>query len=204
MAMIVQGGFEAFAGATLGSLHHSTVDFLRQAPQTLSERLTTAGRQFVEASERLVGKVDLDSTLRVMEAMARQTAAFFQTDRIRPLSEIGELQNPPQTMRHLMMACPEIRTLYHNQLIDGYQGLYVDKEPGCVGEDHYDYRRVTEGVWLEDSTGENFVYNHYFDCEEGDALSHADQVAVMMTWDQLKAKINEGRDDPTSRWNAAL
>jgi len=204
MAMITQGGFEAFAGATLGSLHHSTVDFLRQAPQMLSERLTSAGRQFMEASERMVGMMDLETTLRMMEAVGRQTAAFFQSDRIRPLYEIGELQNPPQDMRHLMMACPEIRTLYHNQVIDGYSGLYYDKEPGVVGEDHYDYRRVTEGVWLETANGEDFVYNHYYDCEDGDALSHADQVSVMITWDQLKARINEGRDDPTSRWNAAL
>ena len=51
------------------------------------------------------------------------------------------------------MAQPDIRSLYHKGHCDGYSDTYVDMEPGLVGEQHYDYRRVMDGVVEETETG---------------------------------------------------
>lgn len=203
MATLIQGDIDTFSGVTLGQYHAGTIDFLQNAPKIATTQLRESGQRFWEAAKELVAKSSIDTTLRKMRAAARQVAAVFQTDEIRELKTVAEQQNAPITMRHLIMANPQIRTWYHNQTIEGYHGSYVDREPGLVGEDHYDYRRVQNGIIEE--TEDGFMATQYFeDVAEGDELFFDQQVEVKITWQNVINNILRGQDDPTSRWNAAL
>lgn len=203
MASIFQGDVDTFAGISLGDYHTSTVEFLQNAPRLASESLSRTGQAFMQAAQAVIGKSNIDETMRKMRAAARQVATAFQTDTIRELKTIAELQNAPITMRHLIMACPEVRTMYIDQTIEGYSGLYKDWEPGKVGEDHYDYRRVMDGIILD--TNDGFCATEYLEeIREGDELYFDQQVEVKTTWDNVRNAILRGGDDPTSRWNAAL
>lgn len=203
MAQFFEGGANEFAGVIYGGYHQGTVDFLRNAPKLQSDVLGAAGKKFLELSNQVMGHFDIDDAMRKMRAAGRQVASVFQSNVIRELSTIGELQNPPSCMRHLMMACPEVRTAYLNQTIDGYSGQYVNAHGNAVGEEHYDYRRVMDGIVTE--TKDGFKASLYLEeVHEGDELYFDQQVEVLQTWAQLRIKLQEGRDDPTSRWNAAL
>jgi len=203
MATLYEGGLDDFAGMVYGAYHSNTVEFLRQAPAQLSERLNAAGQQFVAAANNVLGTFNLDDAMRKMRAAGRIAAAAFQTNVIRELKTIEELQNPPPCMRHLIMACPEVRTMYFNQTVDGYSEQYVDAEPGLIGHDHYDYRRVMHGIVTEEPEG--WRSSEYLeDTQEGDVLYFDQQVEVLDTWAVLKLKLAEGKNDPVSRWNASL
>ena len=203
MAQFYEGGANEFAGVIYGDYHHGTVDFLRNAPKIQSEVLGAAGKKFLELSNQVMGQFNIDDAMRKMRAAGRQVASIFQDNVIHELKTIGELQNPPSCMRHLIMACPEVRTQYFNQTIDGYSGQYQNAYGNAIGHDHYDYRRVMEGI-VED-TDDGFRASQYIEeVNEGDELYFDQQVEVLQTWSQIKARLREGRDDPTSRWNAAL
>lgn len=205
MAQFYEGGANDFAGVIYGGYHQGTADFLRNAPRIQSDVLGAAGKRFMEFSEKVMGSFDLDDAMRKMRAAGRQVAGMFQTNVIRELSTIGELQNPPSCMRHLIMACPEVRAMYLNQTIDGYSGQYTNSYGTDIGHEHYDYRRVMDGIVVEKEKESGFVVSQYLEeVHEGDELYFDQQVEVLMTWSHIRAKLLEGRDDPTSRWNAAL
>ena len=203
MATIIQGDIDTFSGVTLGSYHAGTVDFLQNAPRISTTQLRDSGQRFWEAAKEMVAKSNVDNTLRKIRAAARQVAAVFQSEEIRELKTVAEQQNAPITMRHLIMANPQNRSWYHNQTIEGYHGRYVDREPGLIGEDHYDYRRVMDGI-IEETDG-GFGCTQYFEeIHEGDELFFDQQVEVKITWQNVLNNIQRGKDDPTSVWNAAL
>lgn len=203
MATFIQGDVDMFAGATLGNYHHGTIEFLQNAPRIATSQLRDSGQRFWNAAQELVEKANFNDSMRKMRAAARQVAAVFQSDEIRELKTVAEQQNAPLSMRHLIMANPQIRTWYQHQTIEGYSGRYVDHEPGLIGEEHYDYRRVTDGILQDDN--DSFVCNTYYEeTNPDDNLAFDQQTEVMITWDNVIKNILTGKDDPTSVWNAAL
>lgn len=206
MAQFFDGGADFFRGMVYGDYHPNTIQTLTNhaaSSAAMTERLTDAGKAFVEQVEGFVEKVDFRNTMRVMQAAARMVSSLWKANIFRELNTIADMQHAPPVMREFIMAEPEIRTMYHRQQIEGYNGWYVDNEPGVVGEDHYQYRRVVDGIALDQ--GDKWVATNYIeDVLPGHELDVAQQTVVLNTWDNIKAKILEGGDDPTSRWNAAL
>lgn len=205
MASFYDGGADFFRGMVYGDYHPNTIKLLNEQSNSglLSERLTDAGKAFVSQVSDFVEKIDFNNTLRVMKAAARMVNSLWKPNIFRVLEDISDMQHAPPVMRQFIMAAPEIRNLYHKQQIEGYNGWYVDNEPGKVGEDHYDFRRVMDGIVRDD--GDKWFCNSYQeDVHEGDNLDLPEQTAVLVSWDNVYKKILEGGDDPTSRWNAAL
>lgn len=101
----------------------------------------------------------------------------------------------PTTQRYIM-AMPELRELYHKQRVDGYSATYHDSEPGCVGKDHYDYRRVTDGVIIE--TEDSSTLTHYFqeDLYDEGPIDAIDKAITASMWTLVFETIRLG-GDPT-------
>lgn len=206
MATFFDGGADLFRGMVYGDYHPNTIKMLTDQnaqSATMTERLTDAGKSFMSQVDSFVQKVDFNNTMRVMQAAARMVTSLWKANIFRELKTIGDMQHAPPVMREFIMAAPEIRTMYHRQQIEGFNGWYVDVEPGRVGEDHYHYRRVMDGIVQEDGD-KWFATSYQEEVLSGHELDVATQAVVLNTWDNFKAKILEGGDDPTSRWNAAL
>lgn len=101
----------------------------------------------------------------------------------------------PMTQRYIM-AMPELREMYHKQRVDGYSGTYHDTEPGCVGKDHYDYRRITDGVIIE--TEDSSTLTHYFqeDLYNEGPVDAVDKAITASMWTLVFETIRRG-GDPT-------
>jgi hypothetical protein len=76
---------------------------------------------------------------------------------------------------------------------------YVDVEPGLVGEEHYDYRRVMDGVMQDTEDGGWYAKIYVEDLKEGDRdLSHGEKVDILQTWSRLEYLMALNKEDPTS------
>jgi hypothetical protein len=111
---------------------------------------------------------------------------------------MGAMQQAPVVMQRWIMAEPTVRTLYHKQECDGFSDTYKDMSPGIVGEQHYDYRRVMDGVIQED--GDSWCAKFYMDdLVEGDTpLIFRDKMDILSTWERVTMYIAAGDEDPTS------
>ncbi len=95
--------------------------------------------------------------------------------------------------------------MYHEQRCDGYSESYVDRFPGQVGENHYDYRRVMHGM-VQDDQEHDWKSTFYLDeLFEGDReLNFDEQVDILNTWDVVRSYLSKGQDDPTSQFGNML
>jgi hypothetical protein len=101
-------------------------------------------------------------------------------------------------MQRWIMAEPTVRELYHDQRCDGFSDTYVDMEPGKVGEEHYDWRRVMSGVVRYDD--DTVVAKFYMDdLREGDReLDSWEKISIVGSWEVLKIAVSQMNEDPTS------
>lgn len=205
MVQVVYGGNDVFDEMCLGTQSGNAVQFFQDQVDKSTALLSTAGARFMEGARVLYDKIQNSDAARLAKAATRAMASIWQDQEIRYLCTMGELQHAGFNMQRWIMAEPTLRTLYHKQGCDGYSDTYVDQEPGLVGEDHYDYRRVMNGIMVEDEV-EGWKATTWLDdlLEDDRELEIVEQVDIMSTWEQVLIKLAKKREDPTSKWAANL
>ena len=205
MVQVYTGGVDTFDALAFGEPHPSTFQFLQQEMAAPTPMLNQIGQQFMAGARALYDRVSGSTAMRTAQAVRRRISAMFQENSIKALNTIAELQHAPPTMRRWIMADPVTRKLYQEQRIDGYGSDYIDREPGVRGADHYDYRRVMDGiVTMDDEDG--WTSTTYLDVLLPDDrdLTLAEQTDILQTWESVSGWYLKYEDDPTSRWNARL
>lgn len=143
--------------------------------------------------------MDLSKGMDHLRAIGERLNNVLSPYTITELIAIAEMQQANMGMRRWIMADPQIRLYAQQGLINGYEGQYTDHYPDYHGVDNYDYRRATNGMFMERPNGE-FAAMVFFDADtpDEDNLSFADRCDIQYTWDNVKAAILAGGGDPTS------
>lgn len=212
MIPVTVGSSEEFNAMAFGQKHPGTINFLQNQIsniQNMSNIFTDAGRMFVTAATDMFNRYNSEEALRRVSAAVRKVSHVFQSNTIRHIHDIGGLQQAPVIMQRYIMAEPTVRNMYLEQRCDGYSGTYVNMHGNAVGEDHYDYRRVMNGIvadHIEEDGETNWKCTLYYEeLIEGDReLTIEEQDDVINTWDAIKYAMKLGEDDPTSADNLTL
>lgn len=204
MARLITGGADMFAAMAYAPPDQETVDYCREGSRRFRDRLGERANEFYRSVEETYRMLDRSDVMRMARAAGRRASSMWQRDAIRHLTTLGELQNPPERQRRWMMAEPETRRMYHRGQCSGYQGDYIDLDPSDVGVDHYDYRRVTQGVIRQQ--GDQFIASTYIETlrDKEDELDLDEQDDIMSSWAYLRHALMYGNDDPTSKYNASI
>ena len=204
MANVIFGDDRVFSAAAYGVQDWRAQEFLAQQYEGLSSQLTAAGQAFFAGAKNIFEELSGSQAMRLARAAGRKVRSLWNSDEIQRLLDIGAMQHAPLTMQRWIMAEPTVRKLYQQQRCDGYGETYRDMHPGDIGEDHYDYRRVMNGLVVEDEQG-NLTATTYFDeLLDEPELTIEEQIEIIDTWDALKAFLRKGEEDPTSKWAADL
>ena len=206
MARVLEGGLGTFRTLAYTTPSESMMDIIRSAGDRYDTGLTSrALSRFNDIREKHVG-FDFRSAKRKMTAAMRKLDNYWVTDVIRRLEEIGEFQHAPSKMVKYLMAEPETRERFYKNRCEGYGERYVDPYPNRVAEDDPVYRKVMDGIWVEDEDGE-MSYTEWWDTEESilePDLEFEEQINVIHSWSKLKQFLAKGEEDPTSPYNGRL
>lgn len=204
MANVIIGDSGTFNAAAFGVQDWRAQEFLAQQYDSLSSQLTESGKAFFAGAKEVFEQLSGSQAMRLARAAARKVRSLWNCDEIQRILEIGVMQHAPPTMQRWIMAEPTVRKMYQEQRVDGYGETYQDMHKGDIGENHYDYRRVMNGIVVEDEHG-NFTAPTFFDeLLDEPELTIEEQVDILDTWTALKAFLRKGNEDPTSKWAADL
>lgn len=205
MANFIQGDAVTFDALIYGNGNNSGQSFM----QSLSGRFQNAVHQTVMPMFNNLANTAFEA-ISVSKGMDRLRAIGYKMDnifnpyQINYLDNLIEIQQANLAMRGWIMACPEALRAYSQSMIAGYDELYEDPEPGLLDEARYDYRRVTDGIWMERPNKEMESWRFYGDADSADELDFSDQVDILLTWDTLKIALAEAQGDPTSSVGASM
>ena len=200
MVQVVMGGTQDYNALVYGMKHPGTMQYLENQVANISQNLTEAGRSFYANARQLYEQINGSEALRMARAAIRMAGNVFQQDCIMSIWELAQLQNAPLTMQRWIMANPVVREVYHEQRCDGYSDTYVDMSPKDIGVNHYDYRRVMNGVVVDDEETGGWKSTIWIDdLIEGDReLEIEERDQILNTWEMVSAIMQLGDRDPTS------
>lgn len=181
--------------------------YLENQLNNFSNQISDFGRKFLEETKTIYNKINDSSVIRAAKAAIRSVKGIFHPNSIVALVTLDEIRSAQSAMQRYIMAEPTIRETFHLQRCNGFSDTYVDNYPGQVGEQHYDYRRVMDGIVrdVETEEGYDWVATRYFEeLVEGDReLTLNEQVSIMTSWDIAKAFLQAG-EDPTDMFGGSL
>lgn len=198
------GSFDAFDALVYGEQNPSNIQYLQQRIGHSMDRLTEYGKSFLSDVGTIFDKFNGSGAMKFIRDTTRAAKTLFQPNIINYLPDLESIQQSNFVMQRWVMAQPDIRALYQKQLCDGFTDSYVDNDKKDIGETHYDYRRVMDGVvtYTDDSFGFKFFPD---ELKPGDVeLSHHDKADILNTWSIVKAFVEQGIDDPTSPYGGKL
>ena len=170
--------------------------------------LTDIGRQFMNTATEYWNKIYDPNLQRRIRSIARSVSGMVHPNQIVNLDTIEAIQRAKPIMQRYIMAEPTYRRLFHKQLCDGYSDSYVDNEPGLVGKDHYDWRRVMNGIVQdhvhEDGTeGWSFTQWHEDLLVDDRELEKDEQFTILNAHELVRAAIGR-KIDPCDIFNGKL
>lgn len=189
--VIPNGSVRSFDMLAYPEQHPMNQQFIQQRVYALSQDLgatmTEMGQRFVERAKSLYEKAYDSKAIQAARSALRAVKGLFHPNAIVPLESIDELRGAQPAMQRYLMANPETRQMYFDQRIDGYSDSYVNVHGKTIGDDHYDYRRVQQGMVVinEDKEGEpDWVSVQYVeDLLPGDReLLMDEQIDIQRAW----------------------
>ena len=199
MVQVITAPNEAFNLLLYPEQNQANVAWVQNQFQNLGATFTGLGQKFMEEAKTIYHNLQNSEVVQRARNLLRSANAQFHSSAIQPLVNIESLQAASYTMMRWVMAEPTTRALYQKQQIDGYADLYQDPEPNCIAENHYDYRRVVNGILQENTEGDLTITEYFELLKEGDReLEFHEQVDILRTWDIVKMFIEAADEDPTN------
>lgn len=208
MVMRISGDVETFDAMLFQPPPPNTLQFMQQSADEFHRGLGQNSSQFYQAIQPRIASYDYERMQQLAYAAYRTVDLFWVDNRIQELQYIGDFQQAPDNMVRWIMAEPTTRALYQNNGLEGYGETYIDRHPNGIKEDHYDYMVVMDGMMVEDGDGMSAT-EYFLEAQpeydpDYDILSFNQRVDIVNSWSHIARLIEQGGDDPTSRFNAQL
>lgn len=202
---IIHGGVDTWDALAYGEQNPINTNYFRNQIQSSFNSLNEIGRQFFSDARELYEKFNGSAAMQAVRNATRAAASVFQPNIVRSLFEIHDFQNASLVMQRWLMANPVVRQRYQEQKCDGYSDTYMDMHPGTIGETHYDYRRVMNGI-IQDTEDDGWKVKFYPDeLLNGDRELFLDEkVDILSSWDIIQGFMKAGQEDPTSPYGTKL
>lgn len=209
--MFIPGGYDSISAVMGGGRPaESTMTYFDNQYQNMMQAAQTIGNsalsQIYQIAQQTYQHVIDTRPWEIAEALSRQVSHMFDPNAIKPLTTLAELQTAKPVMQRWIMACPDIREMYHNQQIDGYSDTYQDAQPGMVGINHYDWRRATNSMATLNEETNDWTSTTFTEelIEHDRELAFHEKCDIKITWGQCMNFMQSQAYDPTSVWNNKL
>lgn len=195
---VVSGSPELFDLSLFPDPSPFSTAYIQNQMSNFSQTLTDVGRRFMETSRQIYEQVNNSEAMRMARAALRTARSYFHPNSIRPMETIEDMRSAQPVMQRYIMAQTDLRQMYHKQQVDGYADTYADIEPGRIGPEHYDWRRVMDGHIQETVVDgqDSWTATMYYDelHPEDRELDFREKHIIMSVWDLVKMAIDADRD----------
>ncbi len=160
------GGVDDFERQTFEPVHEGTIEYLRNQVQAIGQgwgdTLSASAQNFVSRASESFDRFFSSEALANSRAAMRRVKGMFNRDVVNFCVTAEDFQQASPKNQRYIMTHPVLRKMFHDQMVDGYEGQYIDHQPGVIGKDHRDWRRLHDGDIFEDEDGD-LVTTHYIE-----------------------------------------
>lgn len=188
-----------------GHMDTQTTSWLADRSSALRESMGSAALNWFNTAKSFVQIIDTSSAIQAFRNITSKQESVWNTNNIHQCFTIEQLQTANPVQQRYIMAEPRLRDMYLNNSVEGYGDSYINHQGDAVGIKQYDYRRVTDGIMLE-QPDETFEVNVFHEIvPDGDKeLTLHQKVDILRNWNLVNVALDAAEMDPTSQFGNML
>lgn len=188
-----------------GHMDTQTTSWLADRSSALRESMGSAALNWFNTAKSFVQIIDTSSAIQAFRNITSKQESVWNTNNIHQCFTIEQLQTANPVQQRYIMAEPRLRDMYLNNSVEGYGDSYTNHQGDAIGVKQYDYRRVTDGIVLEqpDETFEVNVFHEIIPDGDKELTLHQ-KVDILRNWNLVNVALDEAEMDPTSQFGNML
>ncbi len=181
-----------------GHLNDSTVQWINDRATQLRSTISSTANTFFEQARSMHQMISASDAMQALRNLTAKATSLWSSNQIHRIRTMEEMQTAnPVNQRYLMAHIP-VREMYLANSIEGYGDSYTNLHGTGLGNDHYDFRRVMNGI-ITPVVERSEVTQYHEILKEGDKeLSLHEKVDIINNWNLLNNLLDEDELDPTS------
>lgn len=180
-----------------GHLDSETTSWLSERTDALRATISPIAANFFDQAQSLYTMISSSDAIQALRNMTVRSDNSWMSNQIVYLGNTEQIQNASPLMQRWIMAEPTLRNMYLKNEVEGYGESYTNYHGNTVGEAHYDWRRVHDG--MATFTPEGWSYKNYVeDTGEDRELTVFEKVDILRVHNAVRCSLSEAEMDPTS------
>lgn len=181
-----------------GFLDSSTTNWIQDRTQALMSTVSATTANWFNKARTFYTTITESDAVQALRNLTAKSDLSWKGNNIHLCTGIEQIQAANPVMQRYIMAEPRLRDMYLHDSVEGYAGSYQNYHGNAIGVNHYDYRRVTDGIVMvhdEHVEWNHFVENIPDNDKELDLFEKAD---IIRTWNLVNVTLDAAEMDPTS------
>lgn len=181
-----------------GFLDAGTTNWIQDRTQALMSTVSATTSNWLNKARSFYQTITESDAVQALRNLTAKADVSWKGNNIHFCNNLDLIQTANPVMQRYIMAEPRLRDMYLNQTVEGYAGSYENYHGDAIGINHYDYRRVTDGMLLVKD--DHFEWNDFYENvpDNDKELTMFEKVDVIRTWNLVNIALDENEMDPTS------
>lgn len=181
-----------------GFLDHNTTSWLQQRSEALMASVSSTTQSWFNQARTFYNTITESDAVQALRNLTVKADTSWMGNNIHFCNSIEMIQAANPVMQRWIMAEPRLRDMYLNQSVEGYAGSYENFHGDLIGAQHYDYRRVTDGILF--AHDDHAVVTDYIENlpDDQNPLDFFQKADIIRTWNMVNRALDAAEMDPTS------
>lgn len=181
-----------------GHLNNETVQWVNERATALRSTISSTASSFFDQARTVHQMISSSDAVQALRNLTAKVTDLWSSNQIGRMGSLEALQTANPINQRWIMANTNVREMYLANSIEGYHGSYVNLHGLGVDDEHYDFRRVMDGL-ITPTVNRTEVKQYHEILKEGDVhLSLHEKVDIINNWNLVNTHLDAGELDPTS------
>lgn len=181
-----------------GFLDAQTTNWLQHRTQNLMQTASASTANWLNKARTFYTTISESDAMQALRNLTAKVDTSWMGNNIHFCNSLEQIQTANPIMQRYIMAEPRLRDMYLNQSVEGYADSYVNYHGDAIGVNHFDYRRVMDGMAIVTDT--HLEWNDFYENlpEEEKEFTLFEKVDIIRTWNLVNQALDAHEMDPTS------
>ena len=181
-----------------GFLDSSTTNWIQDRTQALMSTVSATTAGWFNKARTFYQTISETDAVQALRNLTAKSDLSWKGNNVHLCTSIEQIQASNPVLQRYLMAEPNLRQLYLNQSCEGFAGVYNNVHGNAIGVNHYDYRRVTDGMLMV--TESEIEWNDFYELipDNDKELELYEKADMIRNWNLVNIALDANEMDPSS------
>lgn len=181
-----------------GFLDNSTMNWMHDRTQALMSTVSATTASWFNKAKTFYHTITETDANQALRNLTAKSDLSWKGNNVYLCRNIQDIQASNPVQQRYLMAEPNLRQRFFDQSCEGFAATYNNVHGNAIGVNHYDYRRVTDGMLMVKD--DHIEWNDFYEAipDNDKELEMYEKADMIRNWNLVNIALDANEMDPSS------